>query len=208
MDWGQFYSEAKGWQTAIGALLGFGGLMTAALVNSRLNRKRDERLRHEEIVSIVSALYGEIVLQRRSLARMANAVGRRYIAHGLGHHRGTQFDTHFIEDISLPPQRLYPALAGKVGMLPSVLALEVVRFFSRLEEAQTWLPRLLEDEDRGYSYGVNFVLDPAIDAITGISPALRIMEKLIKISDEEGLPGIKDALSAQSHENEMHPEGS
>lgn len=27
MDWGQFYGEAKGWQTAIGALMGFGGLM-------------------------------------------------------------------------------------------------------------------------------------------------------------------------------------
>lgn len=208
MDWGQFYVEAKGWQTAIAALFGFGGLMTAALVNSRLNRKRDERLRAEEIVSIVAALYGEIALQRRSLARMANSVGRRYIAHGLGHHRGPQFDSHFIQDVSLPPQRLYPALAGKVGMLPSMLALEIVRFFSRLEDAQTWLPRLLEDEGRGYSYGVNFVLDPAIDAIIGISPALRIMEDIAGIPEQEGLPAIKDALSAQSLENEMHPEGS
>lgn len=208
MDWCQFYTEAKGWQTAIGAVLGFGGLMTAALFNSRLNRKRDERLRNEEIVSITSALYAEIVLQRRSLARMANSVGHRYKAHGLGHHRGPAYDAHFIADVMPPPQRLYPALAGKVGMLPSVLAIEVVRFFSRLEDAQTWLSRLPDDDDRGYSYGVNFVLDPALDAIIGVSAALRIMEDMAGIPEQEGLPPIKEALSAQAHENEMHPEGS
>ena len=44
----EFYSELKGWQTAIGSLLGFIALMVAALWNFRLNRRRDAALRADE----------------------------------------------------------------------------------------------------------------------------------------------------------------
>jgi len=198
-----FYAELKSWQVAIGSLLGFGALVAGALINFRLNRKRDALLRREEVITIASALYGEMVLLRRSIARLANAVGARSIRQGL-HGDSEVVDKHFIEQFSLPTPKLYPALASKVGMLPSQLALEVVRFYSRIEEAESWVPRLQEVEGRPYSYGVNYVLDPAIDAVTGVLPALREIEQMAGIVEQEGTPDIKKALDAQEIENMSH----
>ena len=99
VDWCWIYNEAKGWQTGIGALAGFGAIVVGALYNARLNRKRDER---DECIAIASALYGEIVILRRALAGMANAVGHRFMAHGIGQLRGEQFDRHFVDRMKLP----------------------------------------------------------------------------------------------------------
>lgn len=44
-DWAQL----KDWQAGIGAVIGFGGLIIGALFNAHLNRRRDERLRVEEM---------------------------------------------------------------------------------------------------------------------------------------------------------------
>lgn len=197
VDW---YGELKTWQTGIGALAGFSALMAAALFNAHLNRKRDERLRSNEVIAVASALYGEIVILRKAVARMANAVGHRYIDHGLGRVRGERFNQHFIEGITLPPLRLYPALADKVGVLPSNVAMEVVRFYARLEEAQTWLPRLREDVARPFSYSVLYVLDPAIEAVTGVLPALRAIESVAGLGEVAETPSIKPALEAQEME--------
>lgn len=194
-----FYTELKGWQGAIGSVLGFTALILGALFNYHLNRKRDERLRREEMISIASALYGEIVILRRSVARMANAVGAKYIRHGL--HDDAAVDKHFIEQFAPPRPKLYPALASKVGMLYSQLALEVVLFYSRVEEAEAWLPRLQDDEERPYVYGVKYVLDPAIDAVIGIAPALRIIEDMAGITKEGDMLDLKKALDAQELEN-------
>ena len=202
-----FYTELKGWQGSIGSVLGFVALISGALFNFRLNRKRDERLRNEEIVSIACALYGEIVILRQSVARMANAVGYRYIRHGF--HGDQPIDQHFVEQFAIHKPKLYLALASKVGMLQSQLALEVVQFYARVEEAETWLPRLQEDDERPYSYGVKYVLDPAIDAVIGVTPALRIIENMAGIVDEAGMPDLKSALDAQEFENmqnEAHQE--
>ena len=202
LDWSQVYVELKGWQSGIGAIIGFGGLVGGALFNAHLNRKRDERLRDDEAKAVASALYGEIALQRRSIARMANAVAHRYVNHGVGKHRGDEpFDRHLLEQIALPALRLYPALAAKIGLLPAQLALEVVRFYARAEEAQTWLHRLPSDPDRPFTYSVNYVLDPALEAVTGVLPALRLMEGIAGIPTEEESPDIKFALSVQEMEN-------
>jgi hypothetical protein len=194
-----FYTELKGWQGAIGSLMGFLALILGALFSYHLNRKRDERLRREEVISIASALYGEIIILRQSVARMASAVGARYIRYGF--HGDEAIDKHFIEQFALPKPKLYPALASKVGMLQSQLALEVVVFYSRVEEAETWLPRLQDEEKRPYSYGVKYVLDPAIDAVIGVTPALRIIEGMAGIAEEAGMPDLKKALDAQEYEN-------
>jgi len=199
MTWAEFYTELKGWQGAIGSVLGFGALIAGAMFNYRLNRKRDERLRNEEVAAIASALYGEIVILRRSVARMANAVGNRYITHGL--HGDGSIDSHFIEQFTLPKPKLYPALASKVGMLHSQLALEVVLFYSRVEEAELWLPRLQENDERPFIYGVKYVLDPAIDAVIGVTPALRIIENIAGIVEEAAMPDLKKALGAQEYES-------
>jgi len=201
MDGPAIYVELKAWQGAIGSLLGFGALILGALFNFHLNRKRDEQLRGEEVIAITAAIYSEIIIIRRSLARMANAVGGRYLSMGL---REDTFDEHFLKGIALPELRLYPALASKVGVLPSNLAFEIVSFYSRAEEAQTWLTRLREDETRPYSYGVNYVLDPALEAVNGVLSALRIMEKTAVILDQAGPLDLKRAVSAQSFEREQN----
>jgi hypothetical protein len=206
VDWGQAYAELKGWQTGIGALLGFAAIIAGALYNARLNRERDARLRSDEMIAVASALYGEIVILRKAVARMANAVAHRYGEHGVRHIKGGPFDRHFIEQITLPPLRLYPALAAKVGMLPSQIALEIVRFYARLEEAQTWLPRLQEDAERRFTYSVLYVLDPAIEAVMGVVPALTAIEDLAGIDERIGTPDIKKAVSAQGFERTLHEE--
>lgn len=198
MDWSVVYAEFKGWQGAIGSVLGFIALICGALFNFRLNRKRDERLRNEEIVAVACALYGEIVILRQSVARMANAVGAHHLRYGV--YGGDPIDTHFIEQFELPMPKLYPALASKVGMLQNQLALEVVRFYARVEEAETWLPLLKEDRERPHSYGVNSVLDPAVSAVIGVTPALRIIEDMAGIAEPAGLPELRKALDAQQFE--------
>lgn len=203
VDWALIYSELKGWQSGIGAVMGFGGLIAGALFNAHLNRKRDEWLRSQEVVAVASALYGEIVILRQSIARMANAVGQRHFDHGLGRVRDEPYGPHFMEGLTMPPPRLYQSLTAKVGTLPSQIALEVVRFYARAEQAQTWLPRLQEDANRPFSYSILYVLDPAIAAITGVSEALKAIEELAGISEKVETPTIKHALEAQAFEREQ-----
>ena len=110
---------------------------------------------------------------------------------GLGGFTGEPFDQHFVEGIALPPLRLYPSLSDKVGILPSPVALEIVRFYARVEEAQTWLPRLGKDAERPFTYSVSYVLDPAIDAINGVHPALKAIE---------GFAGIRESVGTPQHQ--------
>ena len=46
--WSTFYSEAKEWQTGIGAFFGLVVILIGALYNAELNRDRDDRLRRED----------------------------------------------------------------------------------------------------------------------------------------------------------------
>lgn len=51
----EFLSDLKSWQQGAAAIVAFGGLIFAALFNAHLNRKRDERLRQEEVRSVAAA---------------------------------------------------------------------------------------------------------------------------------------------------------
>jgi hypothetical protein len=176
------YAELKSWQTVIGSVLGFSALIVAALWNFRLNRRRDDLIRNEEIIAIASALYGEIVMLRGDVAKMANGVAKRYEDNGLGRFRGEEpFDAHFREAFPLRDPLLYPALAAKVGMLPANLLLPIVQFYSAYTEASLWFPRLEDVPERGFSYGVLWVLHPAREAVVNVAPCLREIERLARI---------------------------
>jgi hypothetical protein len=63
---------------------------------ARLNRRRDAELRADEALSIAAAFYGEILLLRKELGRLARTVGDISI------HAGSPgsfltFDKHFSE---------------------------------------------------------------------------------------------------------------
>jgi len=205
IDWAQFYTEAKGWQGAIGSVLGFIALVIGALINYQLNRQRDKRLRSEEVVAIASALYGEILLLRQRAARLGQFVAARHFRRGLRNDED-DFDKHFREMVEMPAPRMFPALAPKIGMLPPSIALEISKFYSRIDEAQTWLPRLQDDPDRKYSYSVASVLRPAMDAVNLIVPTLRDIEKLTGIEAADLDVKINDAATALEMEDEFHAE--
>ena len=185
------YQEMKGWQAAIGAMLGFVALMVAALWNFRLNRKRDSALRSEEALSVAAALYGEILLLREEAAKTAVAVANRAIAIGTTGNYPYRFDKHFLEAHPLSEPIFYKALAPKIGLLSADLVLAITAFHGNFQLVRASLPLLIEDTDRGYTYSAATVLVPARDAVSNIVPTLRKLEQMIGITTPAANPDLK-----------------
>lgn len=196
------YEELKGWQAGLGAVLGFVALMIGALWNFHLNRRRDARLREEEMRSVAVALYGEIVLLRQEIARLARAVANVHAAIGTERDPIITFDHHFVEEHNLSEPMLYKALAPKLGLLPSDLVLDVTTFHKNIQETRAWLPRLISDPDRRHGYSVAYVLVPARDAVLRIVPALRKIERMAGIVNRAPDLDLGKAESAIEIESE------
>lgn len=195
-------AQLQTWQPAIGSFLGLLAIFVAAAVGFRLNLKRDEHLRQQEVKSIAAALYAEVLTLQRQTARMANLVAKRYMDAGLGHRRG-EFDRDFFELVPMPSAPVFGSLMGQIGKLPSGILLEIMNFHASYEEARYWLPRLEELPDRGFSYSVLSVLRPALRAIEGLQPALKQIEDLADISPAAVLPDIKAAKDAFEWEEDL-----
>lgn len=198
----ELYAEAKTWQQGIGALLGFLGLMVAALYNFRLNRRRDAALREEEMKAVAAALYGEMRVLRKRVAQCARAVADLYIAQGLDARSIMKFDNHFFEANKLPDTVLYEALAPKFGLLAADLLIPIASFYERVSEVAEWLPRMGSDPTRGYSYDVRCVLLPARAAVIDSVPVLRKLEELIGVATGERvevlpLGAVDDVIAMQ-----------
>ena len=155
------------------------------------------------MLAVASALYSEIVMLRQFVAKMAASVAKRHNDHGLGRFRGEPFTKHFFEMVPLPEPLLYKELADKIGTLPSDILLSVVNFYSSYSESKLWLPRLENDEERGFDYGVLWVLEPAIAAIDNIGPTLRKIEEMAAIIDCTSDPDTKLAKSVVEWEKEQ-----
>jgi hypothetical protein len=134
--WWSLYQEAKQWQAGIAALVGFLGLIVAALWNFHLNRRRDARIRAQETRTVASALYGEILLLRNELAALAEFVAQT--------NQMSEADKSFYTPSSLI---LYPALAEKVGLLPANLLLGMTKFCS-CRRCASWIRNLLSTTER------------------------------------------------------------
>lgn len=169
----QWLSGLQGAQAAFfgsitGLLFGIVALIIGALFNFWLTRRRDARVRSEEADAVAAALYGEIVLFRQELARIA-----KLVASFAGHHR--DFDEHFLERVPLQDPSLYRTLASKVGLLDAQVLLSVVTFYNNVQSVRDWLPRLVEKEERKFSYSASTVLEPAIDGVEKILPTLNLL---------------------------------
>jgi hypothetical protein len=116
----------------------FIALVVGALFNFRLNRRRDAALRNDETLGIAAALYGEILLMRERMALMAKVLSNRE------HYGEHEIDQQFIDDYTPSDPILYPALAPKLGLLPSDLVLEITRFYDNFETAKRNLSLLSE----------------------------------------------------------------
>lgn len=132
---------------------------------------------------MAAALYGEIVLLRKEVARLASAVANVHIDVGTSRNPVVKFDSHFLEAHTLSEPMLYKALAPKLGMLDADLILAIAQFHKNLQDARTWLALLPENETRKYSYGSAYVLVPARDAVQDVLPALRRIEAMASIRE-------------------------
>ena len=194
------------WQPVIGYLAGIVTVLIAATIGFRLNRRRDEYLRSQDIKSIAAALYAEIVTLRVHAAKMANLVAARYEDHGVGRFRGEPFDSHFFEMVPMPTAPIYSGLLAQIGKLPAEVLLGIVQFHAAYEDARYWLPRLEEKDDRPYQYGVLYVLRPAMNAIVRIQPTLNTIEGLVGVSRPIEMPDLKRAKMVTDWEEEQWAE--
>jgi hypothetical protein len=185
----------KGWQTGIGAILGF---TIGTWINHRFNRRRDKWLRDQEERSIIVAIYGEIISIREDIGKLATAIAR------IETHGDKIFDEQFVKDHALPVPIIYPSLASKIGLVSSDLLIPITKFYSNLRRTNASLPLLVEriiERERLLAGGELklrqerqafhpiAVLRPAIATIDDIKPALARIEKLA------GMPPVEDPLT-------------
>lgn len=167
--------QLKQWQTLIGATLGFGGLMTAAMWNAHLNRKRDTLLRYEEANSVAAALYGEILLLRREISEVAKVVSAMEL-------KGYVVTQHFLDSHKSTAPHIFQALSAKLGLLPADTLLGIIGFHQDLQEAWRLLPLLVSDPKRAFDYTITTFLKPASDAVRNVCPTLRQIETRLQIA--------------------------
>ena len=170
------YEELKSWQSAIAAIVGFTGLIVGALWNFHLNRRRDAEIRQSEMLSVASALYGEILLLRQEAARVA-----RIIAQWEANLRDC-FEHSSVEDYLPGDPILYPALASKIGLLPPDLVLAITEFHKNYRDVKDNMPLVAERPGR-VTFCSTAVLEPAWAAVMEVRPALRKIEALVGIPE-------------------------
>ncbi|MBA2933106.1 hypothetical protein HZF05_03245 [Sphingomonas sp. CGMCC 1.13654] len=203
MSWWALYQELKGWQSGIGSILGFGGLIAGALFNARLNRKRDNRLRDIEAITIALSLYGEIKLLRENVAAIASGLGAWFIIRGA---YGNDLPDHYREIYPVREPTLYNALASKLGMLNPDLLLPITKFYSDYEAAVGHFPKLFNNEGRTISYGPEWVIEPAVRAVEDIEAGLRRIERLGAIQTPASIPSTGRAKEALRLVEDLRPD--
>ena len=180
MSWKQFLDEVTNLNYA-GVLIGLATVVLGALLNASLNRRRDDRIRNAEMIAVAAALYGEVLLLRQELARLAKIVARIHQYTAFDSKPTFKFDEYFLEEIKLSDPLLYKSLAPKIGILKPDLVIAITEFYKDFQVTKSALPLLVDRPGRPYDYGPAWVLRPACDAITKISPALRRIEALAHI---------------------------
>jgi hypothetical protein len=178
----QAYVEAQKWQTALGACLGFIGVIVAGSWNARHARSRDKEQRAEEVKALCIALYGEIQHIRPLLSRATGTLARIHLTRRFGGrmyvNRDDPYGEEFQERAMLPETPLFSALQAKLGMLPLNVVGPITAFYSEYAEVKAWLPLLAGRKDRRESVAISHVLEPAVRAIDDVRPGLRAIEKL------------------------------
>ena len=190
------YDELKEWQAALGAVLGFLALIFAAQRHFSLNRRRDKELKNEEALSVMAALYGEILILRNEAARLTRDVARASAGQGMQPNPVIKLNQHFVDSHSLSEPLLYKALASKLGLLSADIVIAITKFHNTFETARSWLPLLVDDKKRGYQHSVLTVLVPARGAVREIIPTLRQMERVLSIPEPAADPdmGMTDTI--------------
>ncbi|NRQ13485.1 hypothetical protein [Ensifer sesbaniae] len=199
MMW-QWLSQLQGAQASLigsfaGFVFGVFALIIGAWVNFSLNRKRDALLRSEEADAVASALLSEMILLRAELGRVANIVAYRVRSN-------ERFDKHFLEHVQLPDPILFTAFASKLGILDPKICFAITDFYSKLQLVRSWLPLLVENEERRFSYNPLAVLEPAVEAIDGLEETLATISTKLKVAPPVRAFDIGKARDTMEYEKE------
>ena len=92
----------------------------------------------------------------------------------------------------------------RIGLLSPDLVVSITKFHADFQGVRVWLPQLVENKERGYSYSVSYLLRPALDAVKDVIPALRAIERLASIETPAETPDLGDAETALDMEEAMH----
>ena len=133
-----WYGELKTWQTGLGAFAGLLAILTGALYNADLVRRRDDRLRADEAMQIVRALYAEVKFLRQNIAN------RRDSAKRIGAKGTPMTKWHFLV-LTFPRPLVYPNAVHRVGLLPDDVLADLVEFYARVSLAQQVFEDATED---------------------------------------------------------------
>lgn len=128
------YEELREWQAAIAALVAFGGLISAALYNAHLMRKRDDRLREQDTKAVARALGSETVAITAFVGARANRI-REIINEKkrAGSPGDISFSVKGLADaVVLPVPRVYERCMERIGYMPPNTAKVVFEFYEHL----------------------------------------------------------------------------
>jgi hypothetical protein len=142
------------------------------------------------MLSVASALYGEILLLREELALLGNRVAA---LHPFYERQFSQTD-----QFAITPSNplLYPALSDKLGILPSELLLGITQFYARVEGARRGFVTYCQSQTESVQYEATIVLEDAVRGVEDVGPMLREIERIASIPDAAAVPDISLAAHA------------
>ena len=137
-----FYSELKDWQTAIAALLGFGGLIWAVTLSARKQRERDDHIRNQEIQAMARALRSEITsitdFLRGKKVAIESIITKSNDKNNVNKKR-VILTKDFIEWFAPTTPQIYERCMEKIGFLPDKVSRYVVKYFDLLTKVRNAL---------------------------------------------------------------------
>jgi hypothetical protein len=123
--WQSLHDASQGQATFLGWVVGFVSLVGGALLNARLNRRRDDRLRREDQRAVATALRAELEGLRRTLSDAADAVSQE------GYLKPD-------EQVNVPDLaqsiQIMPEVVSKFGLLDGTIISAVVDAYGMVEE--------------------------------------------------------------------------
>ena len=125
------YIELKAWQTAIAALLGFGGLIWAVTLSARKQRERDDHIRDQDIQALARGLKAEI--SNITLFLEANINTIENYPNKSGFNKESTISLMVFEQMcAIPTAQLYERCIEKIGFLPDKTSNVVMAYYEAL----------------------------------------------------------------------------
>jgi hypothetical protein len=130
--WGWVGDLKQGQATVLGLVGGFFTLVVGALINARLNRNRDDRLRKEDQRAVATALRAELVGLQRALKDNAAALIEQVLEKGDVKPIEASESFFLIGDASNSVQ-IMPEMVSKLGLLDQETIERVIDAYAALD---------------------------------------------------------------------------